>query len=154
MARYANQAHKGQRIGLASRAAARSAAAHQQCEAELHEVQGVCTSPCCKQRECCCGGTSGAEDVQVEPSQLIEQSQSLHLFDGVDDKEEDDGIGSVKRSTRGGRNECTSNGIDATINIKERGTRSTNWRWCRWQWSDLNDSADTTNSYPIMSTNY
>ena len=77
MARYANQAHKGQRIGLASHAAARSAAAHQQCEAELHEVQGVCTSPCCKQRECCCGGTSGAEDVQVEPSQLIEQSQSL-----------------------------------------------------------------------------
>ncbi len=77
MARYANQARKEQRVGLASRAAARSAAAHHQCEAELHEVQGVCTSPRCQQRERRRGGTSGAEDVQVEPSQLIEQSQSL-----------------------------------------------------------------------------
>ena len=64
-----------QRVGLASRAAARSAVAHQQHEAELHEVQGVHTSPRRQQRERCCGGTSGAED--VEPSQLIEQFQSL-----------------------------------------------------------------------------
>ncbi len=77
MARYANQASKGQRVGLASRAAARSATAHQQHEAELHKVQGIQTSPRRQQRERRRGGTSGAEDVQVEPSQLIEQSQSL-----------------------------------------------------------------------------
>ncbi len=67
MARYANQAHREQRVGLASRAAARSAVAHQQHEAELHEVQGIRTSPRRQQRERHRGGTSGAED--VEPSQ-------------------------------------------------------------------------------------
>ncbi len=80
MARYTNQALKEQRIGLASRAAARSAAAHQQHEAELHEVQGVRTSPHRQQRERCRGSTSGAEDVQVKPSQLIEHLRVSSLL--------------------------------------------------------------------------
>jgi hypothetical protein len=82
MACYANQAPKAHCTGLASHAAARSATAHQQREAELCEVQGICASPCCQQREHHHSGISVTEDVQVvpqdvEPSQLIEQSQSL-----------------------------------------------------------------------------